>query len=742
MEYIRPNDLDYILNKYHDTKKPFDSFSRFIRHDEIFDPATGMEAEALYEAVRKNDRSISGESHPMRKAKALAMLLENTRIACDPADRFPAINILDRPISRCIVNAWRGEVFHDIMPEVEARRGQLERDGVVAIWPDYDHSVPVWERVFRLGFSGILAEAETARAERAADHTLTAEENDFYASISITYRAMISLCGRLRRLAENTAGSERLAKALGALETGAPDSTYEVLLLIYLYFIVSEHVDSLQVRSLCNMDVMLYPYYKKDLEAGIPEEELHRDLAYFLLQFTAIGNYWNQPFYLAGMDENGDSLVNPLSYVILDVYDRMGIYNPKIQIKTALNTPKEFVCKALDMIRRGHSCIVFVSDATIQKALMNGGATAEEARTCRIHGCYEYSVEGSVNAGMNYVNLLKPLEYCMHEGCDGVTGKQTGLPAPAEYVSFDAFFAEYKLQLAFVIETIMEVVNTFEDYLDYINPQPLLSATIPSCIGSAKDAYGGGAVYNESNIAFGFIADLADSLTQIKRLVFDEHRYTMRELREILDKDFAGEEKLRRSLLLHPEKYGNNRETPDSFAREITSYIASLVCGKPNAKRRGGKWSCGFHVARMSYTQAPMTASSPNGRLRGEELSKNVSASMGQNREGITGAILSATKIDASKFRGDAALDAGLLPSAVHGEDGLDAMYGLLMTFIRRGGHAIHFNVFDAETLRRAQENPEQYRDLQIRVCGWNVLFNDINKKEQDGFIRQAEALI
>lgn len=132
----------------------------------------------------------------------------------------------------------------------------------------------------------------------------------------------------------------------------------------------------------------------------------------------------------------------------------------------------------------------------------------------------------------------------------------------------------------------------------------------------------------------------------------------------------------------------------------------------------------GFHVARQSYDQGKRTASSPDGRLKGEELSKNLSASMGTNREGATAAILSVTKIDASKFISDAALDLGLLPSAVKGEDGLEAMYGLLTTFIKRGGHAIHINVFDAETLREAQENPEKYKNLQVRVCGWNTLWN------------------
>ena len=120
----------------------------------------------------------------------------------------------------------------------------------------------------------------------------------------------------------------------------------------------------------------------------------------------------------------------------------------------------------------------------------------------------------------------------------------------------------------------------------------------------------------------------------------------------------------------------------------------------------------------------------------------NISPTMGMNREGATAAILSATKIDATEFVGDGALDLGLLPSAVRGEEGLAAMYSLVMTFLRRGGHAMHINVFNSQILRDAQENPEKYQDLQIRVCGWNVLWNNIDKEEQDGFIRQAESLV
>ncbi len=740
MEYIKDVDYQYISNKYHDTSKPFNAFARFIRRDEIFSTNTGMDANALKANILLEDKKIEHLPHPIRKAKAFAFVLANTKIACDRRDRFPAINAIDRPLNATLIAKWNNQVFDEIIPEVAKKRKELERDGIVTIWPDYDHSVPVWDRIFKLGFLGLLEESERARKNK----TLTQEQDAFFEGIKITYEAIILFIGRLAKLAQRTNGSQRLATALRNIQYNPPKTFYEALLVSYLYFMLCEHIEGLQVRSLSNFDRLFYPFYQNDLKTGVTEEEIREDLAYFLMQFTAIGNYWNQPVFLGGCKETEETEINALSYLFLDVYDKMALYNPKIQIKVAKSTPKPFLLKALDMIRRGHNSIVFVSDNTIRTALEKSGATKEQARLCNVKGCYEYSVQGSLEPAMNYINLLKPLEYALHCGCDGVTGKFAGLQSPAveEYTTFQDFYEEYKRQLKHALDCTMQTVNGYEDYLAYINPQSMLSATIPSCLEKGKDALEGGAIENESRLAGGFIADVADSLTAVKKYVFDKKQLTLKEFCHILDNNYAGYEKFRLQLLKDPDKYGNDKELPDSFAKDIIAWIAKYVCGKPNAKKRGGKWQCGFHVARMSYTQGALTAASPNGRKQGEELSKNCSASMGQNKEGATAAILSVTKIDATAFTGDVALDLGLHPSAVKGEDGLNAMYGLLTTFIKRNGHAIHINVFDADTLREAQKYPEKYQDLQIRVCGWNVLWNNISKAEQDGFIKQAESLI
>ena len=738
MEYIKPCDYDYIMNKYHDQGKPFNAHRRFIRRDEYFDPATGADPAEIEAGILAQDAALAALPHPVRKAKAFAYILQNTRISCDKRDIFPAINMIDRPLNRTLINTWKKEVFGTLLPRVEEKRVKLFDTGAATIYPDYDHSVPVWEQILGLGFGGLLRESEAARAEK---ETLTEDQLAFFEGVKITYTAIIDFIDRLQKQAL-CQDNQKLAAALESIQHNPPQTFYEGLLVSYLFFMLCEHIEGMQVRSLSNFDRLFYPLYRKDLEKGISETQIRQELACYFLQFTAIGNYWNQPVYLGGCKEDESTQINELSYLFLDVYDKMGIYSPKVQIKVAKSTPKDFILKALDMIRRGNNSVVFVSDATIRKALENTGATPQQARLCDIKGCYEYAVQGAIVSEMNYVNLLKPLEFVLHGGCDGITGEFMGLESPQNYETFDDFFAEYKKQLGFLIEEVVGVVNGFEDYLAHINPQSMVSTSCPTCLGSGKDALGGGAAENITVMEFGFMADAADSLANIKKYVFDKKLLTLPQLREILDQNFAGNENIRRILLSDRDKYGNNKALPDGIAREIADFVCSKVNGRPNAKVRGGRWDLGFHVARQSYVQGEKTAASPNGRLRGEELSKNLSASMGKNREGATAAILSITKFDATAFAGDATLDLGLLPSAVQGEEGLSAMYGLLMTFIKRGGHAMHINVFDAHTLRDAQAHPEKYQDLQIRVCGWNVLWNNIDKPEQDGFIRQAEALV
>ena len=218
MEYIKNKDYDYIMNKYHNASQPFDGLSRFIRKDDIFSDDTGMDGDKIREEIVRRDEEIKHLSHPVRKAKAFEFILENTKISCDSRDIFPAINMIDRPLNSTIVREWRNEVFSEIIPEVEEKRAHFEKAGIVTMWPDYDHSVPVWERVFALGFEGILRESELMRLSKK----LTDEEDAFFEGIKITYTAIVNFVGRLYELAAKTVGSEKMATALKNIKDNPP----------------------------------------------------------------------------------------------------------------------------------------------------------------------------------------------------------------------------------------------------------------------------------------------------------------------------------------------------------------------------------------------------------------------------------------------------------------------------------------------------------------------------------------
>ena len=738
MEYIKDSDLSYILNKYHDASAPWTGLKRFVPANAPFDPQTGKDPKVICEMILAQDATLADLPRPIRKARALVLVLENTRIAADPRDPYPAIQCMDRPLTKTLVD--KRVVAHRIAPEAEAARRAMEKSGAATIWLDYDHSVPVWERIFSLGFPGLLQGVKEARADHEAAGTLTAEAAAMFDSVILAYEGILIFIDRLIAQAMQTAGCQRQAAALRKLRSGTPDTLYEALLLSYLYFMISEHIDHMQVRSLGQMDKLFRPYFERDLARGVSEEELRREWAYYFLQFAAIGNYWNQPMFLGGNDENEQTEICPLSYLILDVYDRMGIYTPKIQIKYNKETPDALLQKALDMIRRGHNSIVFVSDARIRRVLMQEGADADTARTANIRGCYEFDIAGGMNMGMNYVNLLKPLEYAMHEGLDGRTGAPDGLPCPAEFDSFEAFLAEYKRQLKNLLQKVMSLTNTLDCLLTEINPTLLLTATSRTALEHAKDPLAGGAASKNSCINLGGTATVTDSLCAIRRLVFESKEMTLQELRSVLDSNFEGQEPLRRRLLAGEEKFGNGQERPDALALDILSFAAEIVNATPNAVTRGGRWHMGTHVARQIFDQGAKSIATPDGRLAFSEYSKNLSPVQGQAKNGVTAAILSVVKFPTEVIASDACLDAALHPTTVQGADGLAAILGLLRAFDSLGGHAIHFNVLDTSTLRAAQEHPEQYADLQIRVSGWNALFNSMSKSEQDAYILQAEA--
>ncbi len=737
-------DRKFIENKYHKTDEPFNPYARMAYHGYDYDNSTGLEDEEIKDGLAKLYEQTRDFPHPVAKAYAVKYVLENTKIGINEHDFFVGFWSVNR-LANCITqDKWNNEVFDNILPELKEKMHDMNESGAIAIWPDFDHVVPDWDSIFDLGFSGLKKRAEKYKELHRKNNTLTPETEAFFDGIIIEYTAIIDLIDRLYKyaLTKTHPKAKKIAECLCHIRDGSPQNIYEAMQIIYVYFMLSECFDSFQVRSLGNgLDNTLYSFYKNDLKNGTyTREEIKDFLRYFLMQWSAIGNYWGQPFYMGGTNTDGSTKYNELSYDILDVYDELGIYNPKIQIKVNKNTPDKLIFKVFDMIRRGQSCFVFCCEPGMMKAAMTYGATYDEALNMDIRGCYETGVRANeVSTGTGYINSLKAVEYVLNNGFDKTISKQFGLKTGEleTFTSFDKFYNAVMKQWENLIETTISVSSTYEKYLAFINPSNMYSATIEGALKKGTDAYQNGVKFNNSSVLNSGFADLVDSLMAIKEFVYEKKTVSLNTLKSALDSNWVGYEELRTKINKSKHKYGNNDPEADIYAEALSSYYTTKINNRPNA--RGGVYKASIHSAMEFVWEGEKTTASPNGRYNGEELSKNASPCPGMDKNGVTALLNSVIAAKPYSYCESYCIDIMLHPSAVSGDEGMGIMKSLLFTYMKHGGMCMQFNIFDVNTLKDAQKHPEKYQNLQVRVCGWNVLWNNLSEKEQNTYITRAE---
>lgn len=738
------DDRSFIENKYHKTDEPFNPYSRMACHGYDFDKSTGLEDEEIKDGLSKLYEKTKDLPHPVAKAYAVKYVLENTKIDINEHDLFVGLWSVNRLANSVTLNKWNAEVFETILPKVKQKMNDMNESGAVAIWPDFDHVVPDWDAILCLGFPGLKKRAEEYKELHKARGTLTPETAAFFDGIIIEYTAIIALVDRLYRLAltQNHDKAKKVAECLLHIRDGAPQNIYEAMQVIYIYFMVSECFDSYQVRSLGNgLDNTLYGFYKNDLKSGTyTKEEIKELFRYFFFQWSAIGNYWGQPFYMGGTNADGSTKYNELSYDILDVYDELGIYNPKIQVKINENTPDRLLFKVFDMIRRGKSCFALCCEPGMIKAVMGYGATYEEALNMDIRGCYETGVRANeVSSATGYVNALKSVEYVFSNGFDSRIGKQLGLKTGElkDLKTFDDFYSAVLKQWENLIEMTIDVSKQYEKYLSFINPSNMYSATIEGALKKGADAYQSGVKFNNSALLNCGFASLVDAVMAVKEFVYDKKDVTLETLSAALAADWKGFEDLHTKVVKSLRKYGNDDAETDRYAEAMSAYFASKVNNRPNA--RGGVYKAIMHTAMEFVWEGEKTGATPDGRYAGDEISKNGSPSVGMDREGVTALIKSALKARPYTYCESFCVDVMLHPTAVSGDEGLEIMKSLLFMYMKNGGQTVQFNVFNTEMLRDAQKRPEKYQNLQVRVCGWNVLWNNLSEKEQNAYITRAE---
>ena len=673
----------------------------------------------------------SGLSKNLIKANCFKLILEKSRIAGDKEDIFQ-----DKVFGRGKLASQRAEWEREIVKlHLNEEFGKAETAcsvGAFSAISDFGHTSPNSKLLLEIGIGGLLDRVNTYSSSDA----LTDKQKDFYESCRICLEALSLVAKRLADAIEPY--DPENSAALRNISKNAPKNIYEAMQLLVLYFFMHEYIGGTRVRTLGRLDVLLYPFYKMDIEnCRFTKSEIKEMLKFFFNKFSSAKVPYDLPFCLSGIDEKGEEVTSELSYLIVETYNELNIHSPKMHIRVSDKTPESFIKLVLKCVRGGNSSFVFVNDNTVIKSLLGVGIKEPDAKNYVPIGCYEPAVWGKEIGctGNGGVNLAKAVEFSVTGGIDLKSGSKLykGF-AINSYIDFIAAVKEY---IRLMTESAMNYICKIEKFYGEIGPDPMLSSMYDESVLRGVDVYEGGAEYNNTSLSFYFISSLGDSVCAVNRLVFEDKRLSFSELCDVLKNNWQGSERLRLIAQNIPEKYGNNNRTADEITHELTDFCASLVNNKPNS--RGGVFKASLFTIDYFVEYGKKTMATPDGRRSGDPLSKNLCASFGQDKKGVTALISSAAKIDHTLFPNGTVLDIVLHPSAVSGEDGLDAFYAIVKTYMQKGGMAIHGNVFNPEDLRAAQKDPEKYRNLQVRVCGWNAYFVNLSKTEQDCFIMQSE---
>ena len=696
----------------------------------LADPKTGVDNDALragvVKIVKESGWKTGKEDWYDVAARCFDYLVDNVAIGFSKYDGFPAISAWDRhrrPMS-AVLWSHAADVDNKYSPGLRAAIAQMNKEGRATIGKDFDHSAPDWIDILKLGFPGMKA--------RADSYT---KDTPFYRAEKKAAAAMMRFLDRLIATAKAhpDADSPWMRKEIASLErlrVGPPQTVFDIMEFTMVYFILSEPLNYFQVRTFDNIDVRWWPYYQADLAAGrTTEAEFREEFRHFIWQFGSIDNYWGHPIYLGGTNKDGTSAYNPLSLIILDVVEKTALPTPKFQLKMARNTPDEIWWKSLDMLRK-HAPICLMSEENMARSMKPVGLTDEECRDLLIWGCFEYlpRAKGNCTSAMR-VNLPQPVIEIMSKAAKGEFAAAT----------FDEFKREYFRILHDNTDRAVALQRENERHLAEVNPALMLSLALGDALEKGVDAFSLGYKYNFTAIAECGFATAVDSLLAVKEFVYDRKAVALDELGRILAADWKGHEDLRLRMKNSKFKWGCGNPEADALAKEVIEGFTSRFVGKPNS--RGGKFVCYGLQSRSFIHQGLSAGATPDGRRRGEFFSKNMAPNVGAETEGITGSIASYGAIAPENFPCGSIYDVMIHPSTVSGEKGLQVFRALVEQFFAGGGVAMNINVVSPETLRDAQKHPERYENLQVRVAGWNIRWNDIPRKEQDEFIARIECV-
>lgn len=671
-------------------------------------------------------------------------------------------------------------------------------------------TVKYWE-VLEIGFGGIKEKAEEELAKICLADGDYQKKSRFLQAVMISCDAAITYARRYAELALSEAQKctdparklelLQIAQNCANVPEKGATSFYEACQSFWFVQQLLQIESSGHSISPGRFDQYMYPYYKKDLDSG----RLTRGFAQELMDCIWVklndlnkcrdaasaegfaGYSLFQNLIAGGQNSEGIDVTNDLSFMSIQASMHVFLPQPSLSVRVWNGTPHEFLIKAAELTRTGIGLPAYYNDEVIIPSLLSRGLTLEDARDYNIIGCVEPQKAGKTEGWHDaaFFNMCRPLELTFHNGKDkGVqVGPQTGDVENMQ--SFEEFYRAYKIQMDYAIKLLVNADNAIDMAHAERCPLPFLSAMVDDCMKSGKTVQEGGAVYNFTGPQGFGVANMADSLYVVKKLVYDEKKLTMKELKQALtvnygkglnEEDIAamtseivsemeaagqkvGEREITAVLQTvvaateSPEmkakgerilemieevpKFGNDLPEVDAFARDVAYTYTKPLLKYRNP--RGGQFQAGLYPVSANVPLGAQTGATPDGRLAYTPVADGVSPSAGKDVSGPTAAANSVSRLDHGIASNGTLFNQKFHPSALSGRRGLENFVGLIRSYFDQKGSHMQFNVVSRETLLDAQKHPEQYKHLVVRVAGYSALFTTLSKSLQDDIIRRTE---
>jgi formate C-acetyltransferase len=593
------------------------------------------------------------------------------------------------------------------------------------------------------------------------------EKIQFLKAVLITSQAAVDFTKRYARMAKKMAGPEsdpkrkvellKIAEIMRWVPSNPARNFHEALQCLWFVHLITRLTMNGNAFALGRLDQLLYPYYQQDLEKGeLSKEEAIELLECFYLKVASVnilratsdakffGGFaiWNL-MTLGGQTKDGKDATNEISYMCLDAMQELKLPQPDICIRLHSATPHDFYTRSVKLLRLGLGHPKYQSDEIIIPYMLERGVPLEEARDYVLVACVEARAEKEGNyLTAIYLNLGAPLEFMFNNGVLRYNNRKIGLDTgdPVAFSSFEEVTEAYHKQFAHLCYHAAIASGQADVTKREMLAAPFLSSMREDCIERAQDLWKYGAAYNDGGgywSAIG-VADTINSLAAIKRLVFEEKKVNMKDLKEALDKNFEGLEGLRQMLINRAPKWGNDDEYADGFG-EWLMYMFAKECHKYR-NGLGGKYQPEVTTLTANIPFGTVLGALPNGRKAGIPLTDGISPEPNSERDGVIGAIKSASKLFCSPKIVGTLHNMKFSPLLLQDDRGVENFCGVLKSYLidLKGWHT-QFNVINAETLKNAQEHPENYPHLIVKVAGYSAYFAELDKSVQDEIIARTE---